>query len=67
MSKRYLKVTIETSFDTMVQYVPLEDGTEYSEADLMVIGQDTVNEVCSWGIGEGPVDESEVPEGERAE
>lgn len=62
---RYLKVTIETPFDTHVRYVPLEDGKEYSESDLLEIGQDTVNEVCSWGIGEGLLDESEVPEDER--
>lgn len=62
---RYLKVTIETPHDTIVRYAALEDGTEYSEADLLAIGQDTVNEVCSWSMGDGPVDESEVPEGER--
>lgn len=62
---KYLKVTIETPFDTMVRYVPLEDDKEYSRDDLLAIGQDVVNEVCSWGIGEGPVDESEVPEDER--
>jgi hypothetical protein len=64
---RYLKVTIETPYDTLVRYTPLDDSAEYSEADLMEIGQDTVNETCPWGIGEGPVDESEVPEGERVE
>lgn len=62
---RYLKVTIETPYDTIVRYTPVEDGTEYSRDDLEKIGQNTVNEVCSWGIGEGLVDESEVPEGER--
>jgi hypothetical protein len=62
---RYLKVTIETPYDTLVRYTPLDDGTEYSQADLIQIGQDTVNEVCSWGIGERLLDESEVPEGER--
>jgi len=62
---RYLKVTIETPFDTLVRYTPLDDDKEYSQADLLAIGQDLVNEVCSWGIGEGPVDESEVPEEER--
>ena len=62
---RYLKVTIETPHDTIVRYTPLEDGVEYSEADLLQIGQDIVNEVCSWGIGEGAIDESEVPEEER--
>ena len=62
---RYLKVTIETPFDTIVRYTALDDDTEYSEADLLEIGQDTVNEVCSWGIGETLLDESEVPEGER--
>lgn len=64
---RYLKVTIETPYDTLVRYTPLEDGKEYSEDDLMAIGQDLVNEVCSWGIGERLLDESEVPEGERVE
>lgn len=64
---RYLKVTIETPFDTLVRYTPLDDGTEYSQADLIQIGQDLVNEVCSWGIGERLLDESEVPEGERVE
>jgi hypothetical protein len=62
---KYLKVVIETPYDTIVRYTPLDDNAEYSEADLMTIGQDVVNEVCSWGIGEGPIDESEVPEGER--
>ena len=62
---KYLKVTIETPYDTIVRYTPLDDDTEYSQDDLMVIGQDTVNEVCSWDIGEGPIDESEVPEEER--
>ena len=62
---KYLKVTIETPYDTIVRYTPLDDNTEYSEADLVAVGQDVVNEVCSWGIGEGPIDESEVPEGER--
>ena len=64
---RYLKVTIETPFDTLVRHTPLDDDKEYSEDDLLAIGQDVVNEVCSWSIGEGPVDESEVPEGERVE
>lgn len=64
MSK-YLKVTVETPFDTIVRYTPLDDGEEYSEADLLAIGQDVVNEVCSWGIGERLLDESEVPEEER--
>jgi hypothetical protein len=62
---RYLKVTIETPYDTLVRYTPLDDDKEYSGTDLIQIGQDTVNEVCSWGIGETLLDESEVPEEER--
>lgn len=64
---KYLKVTIETPYDTLVRYTPLDDGAEYSQDDLERIGQDVVNEVCSWGIGERLLDESEVPEGERVE
>lgn len=67
MSKRYLKVTIETPYDAHVRYTPLDDKAEYTQEDLLQIGQDVVNEFCSWGIGDVLLDESEVPEGERVE
>ena len=62
---KYLKVTVETPFDTHVRYVPLEDDREYSQDELEAIGQDTVNNLCPWSMGDGPIDESEVPEDER--
>lgn len=64
---KYLKVSLETPYDSVDLYAPLEEGQEYSQDDLLQIGQDAVNNWCSWGIGDGPVDESEVPEGERVE
>lgn len=45
-------------------YEPLDPLTEYTEEDLLSIGQDVVNEQHSWGYV--VVDEDEVPEGERA-
>lgn len=62
---RYLKVTIETPYNTYVRYTPLDDKAEYSRDDLERIGQDVVNEFCSWSIGDVLADESEVPEEER--
>jgi hypothetical protein len=67
VSRKYLRVSVETPYDSVDLYAPLEDGEEYTQEDLLAIGQDTVNNWCSWGIGEGPIDESEVPEGERSE
>lgn len=65
MSRKYLKVSVETPYDSVDLYAPLEDGREYSQEELLGIGQDTVNDWCTWGIGEGPIDEDEVPEDER--
>lgn len=62
---KYLKVHVETPYDQVDLYVPLEDGQEYTQEELARIGQDAVTEWCSWGIGDGPIDESEVPEDER--
>ena len=64
---KYLRVSLETPYDSVDLYAPLEDGREYSQEELLEAGQDMVNNWCSWGIGDGPVDESEVPENERIE
>jgi hypothetical protein len=61
---KYLKVTISGRYQDEIHYVAL-DAEEYTEAELMEIGQDCVNEQYSWGIGQRLLDESEVPEGER--
>lgn len=62
---KYLKIIVQTPYDSVDLYAPLVDGQEYSQEELERIGQDIVNEWCSWGIGDGPIDESEVPEDER--
>lgn len=65
MSRKYLRVSVETPYDSVDLYTALEDDREYDQEELLAIGQDAVNNWASWGIGDGPVDESEVPEEER--
>jgi len=62
---KYLRVTVDGPYETDVLYVPLEDGQEYTQEELVRVGQDAVNDRYSWGIGDGPIDEDEVPEDER--
>lgn len=58
---KYLKVVIEGKYESETHYMELEDK-EYTDSELLQIGQDCVNEQYSWG--QSVVDESEVPEGE---
>ena len=62
---KYLRVDIEgpTIGSDQTEYVALDDDKTYSEKDLEDLGQDAVNQVCTWGGS--VVDESEVPENER--
>lgn len=61
---KYLRVSISSRYGDEVHYTALDDR-EYSQEELLRVGQDVVNEEYSWGIGERLLDESEVPEGER--
>jgi hypothetical protein len=63
---KYLRVNIEGCVQGCCNdpvYSSLDPLTEYSEKDLLAIGQDMANEVHSWGYD--VVDEDEVPEGYR--
>jgi hypothetical protein len=60
---RYLKVHVETPTEQADLYVDLGTATDYTEDDLLKIGQDAVNEYASWGVD--VIDESEVPERDR--
>lgn len=62
---KYLKVTIEGCNVGCgeTRYEPLDGLTQYSEQDLIEIGQDAANEAHSWGYA--VVDEDEVPVGDR--
>lgn len=62
---KYLKVTVNSRYGDETLYTPLDEGAEYTESDLLEIGQDLMNNEFSWGMEE--VDESEVPEGDRFE
>lgn len=63
---KYLKVVISGHYGDETHWAPLDDREEpYSQEELQQIGQDTVNEQYSWGIGERLYDESEVPEDHR--
>lgn len=61
---KYLRVSISGRYGDEVHFVELEDRP-YSQAELEEIGQDTVNEQYSWGIGDDLVDQEDVPEGQR--
>lgn len=58
---KYLKVHIETPTDQADLYAQLD--SEFTEKQLLEIGQDMVNEYASWGFD--LVDASDVPEGNR--
>lgn len=60
---KYLRVTVEGPYDTTTVYEALDPLTEYTEKDLLEIGQDVVQNVYTWG--HAVVDESEVPDGDR--
>lgn len=63
---KYLRVDIEGCVIGCCSepiYTALDGLTEYTDKDLVEIGQDIVNEQHSWGYE--VVDENEVPENER--
>ena len=63
---RYLKVDIEGKYigDDRTIYQPLDEGVEYTDADLEQYAQDVVNQEFAWG--HDVVSEDQVPESERA-
>jgi len=63
---KYLRVDVEGCHINCDEtlYTPLDPLTQYTEKDLLEIGQEMVNEhVGGWGCK--VIDEDEVPEGDR--
>ena len=60
---RYLRVVINTPYDSSYVYEPLDQLSEYTEKDLDSIAQDIFYNEYNYGFD--VVDESDVPEHER--
>lgn len=60
---RYLRVDIETRYDSTSVFTALDPLTEYTDKDLERVAEDLFYNECNYGYS--VVDESDVPEGER--